>query len=703
MEIPGYTIIKELGRGGMATVYLAVQQSLDRNVALKIMSPALLADESFGSRFLREAKIVAKLSHPNVIPIYDVGTHKEYYYIAMEYESGGELKQRIKNGLSLQEAVSITVQIASALQFAHSNGYIHRDVKPDNILFTAHDKALLTDFGVARAYDSSTKITAVGAVLGTPLYMSPEQVQGKSIDHRADLYSLGTVFYEMLMGYPPYRGDSAVTVAVKHMTDPVPLLPEKFAKLQPLIDKLLNKDADQRFQSGAEIISELERIDLNNVAVSLTGALVGDLTGDKAVDKNSNNTVAKSAAATDNAVDITDEDHDAPTVVRSEPLAKAVDPPQATKSTIPIVLMSSALMGVLIVVGVLYFARQQPQQISIAQNSIAQNSPVSAPQAESTEEPPQPTNKHSAPALDDKRQHIAELISLAKQDVAENRFTRPAGNNAYEKYLDVLRLDAGNSDADAGLRVMSEHFLGQIDPLLQEKQFEQAADLYDQAQRVYPKNPDLEKYQTSLQQAVAQYEEQQKQLAAEQKRRSEELKKQRQQAEQKRLAREKQKQQELAALKAQQQEQAKQAALEKQKQEQQELQRQQEQLQQEQLQQEKGRHEQQTKITLMAETATTLLTQNNLSVSAIDQAYKIYNNDIRAIDPESPAIKTGVAAVVSAYGTLAQKELDNKKYDNAEAIVQKGLAIDGRNTGLLKIQQTIKRSKSKAPSVFGGF
>ena len=159
MHIPGYKIEKELGRGGMATVYLAVQENLDRRVALKIMSPALLVDPSFASRFLREAKIIARLSHPHVIPIFDVSTDENRCYIAMEYQSGGDLKAKIDTGLSLHEAVIIIREIIVALSFAHNQGYIHRDVKPANILFNNHGKSLLSDFGVARGGESSTHLT----------------------------------------------------------------------------------------------------------------------------------------------------------------------------------------------------------------------------------------------------------------------------------------------------------------------------------------------------------------------------------------------------------------------------------------------------------------------------------------------------------------------------------------------------------------
>ena len=188
MDIPGYKIIRELGYGGMATVYLALHEMLDREVALKVMKPSLTADPSFGRRFSREAKIVAKLSHQHIISVFDVGLSGQHHYIAMEYHSGGELKDKLINGIEPKIAISIVKQMASALNFAHKQGYIHRDIKPENILFSSEGKLILTDFGIARAELSSTQMTQVGSIIGTPLYMSPEQAQGEKLDGRSDLY-----------------------------------------------------------------------------------------------------------------------------------------------------------------------------------------------------------------------------------------------------------------------------------------------------------------------------------------------------------------------------------------------------------------------------------------------------------------------------------------------------------------------------------
>lgn len=257
IQIPGYKIVRTLGVGGQATVYLAVQEGFDRQVALKVMSPALAADPSFGERFIREAKIVANLSHNNIVTVYDVGQSGNYYYLAMQYLPGADLKTRIMEGMKTKECLSIISTMARALNFAHRKGYIHRDVKSENILFDEEGKPLLTDFGIAKASNSSTQMTQTGKLIGTPEYMSPEQCRGKKIDGRSDLYSLGIILYEMLVRQVPFSGEDSVAVCIKHVTKPLPSLPARLNHMQWLIDGLLAKDADKRFQTGEELASAI--------------------------------------------------------------------------------------------------------------------------------------------------------------------------------------------------------------------------------------------------------------------------------------------------------------------------------------------------------------------------------------------------------------------------------------------------------------
>ncbi|MBK7982569.1 MAG: protein kinase [Candidatus Competibacteraceae bacterium] len=270
MRIPGYQIERELGQGGMAIVYLAIQESLNRHVALKIIKPILTTDEEFAHRFLREGRIIAQLNDAHIITVYDIGSHDNIYYLSMEYLPGGTLQQRIRDGLALKDALSITRAIASALQYAHGRNIIHRDIKPQNILFRENGSPVLTDFGIAKTLGGSTVMTRTGLSIGTPRYMSPEQIRGQTVDARADLYSLGVLFHEMLTGNVPYTAEDSFALAMMHVTAPVPELLADLARFQPLLNKLLEKEPAQRLQNGNDIIAALDAIE--SPANSWTGS-----------------------------------------------------------------------------------------------------------------------------------------------------------------------------------------------------------------------------------------------------------------------------------------------------------------------------------------------------------------------------------------------------------------------------------------------
>lgn len=278
IQIPGYRVIRKINQGGMSTVYLAIQISVGRVVALKVMSPLLNNDPAFSERFQREATIVGQLSHPNIVAIYDIGRHEDLNYIAMDYLPNGSVHERMGSGLSGEEVLRITREIASALDHAHEKGYIHRDIKPENILFRSDNSAVLTDFGVARGVAVNSRMTHAGTVVGTPHYMSPEQTKGNTVDGRSDLYSLGIVFYEMLTGTLPFQGDEAVTIALKHISAPIPKLPVQYLGYQRILDKLLAKDPDQRFQRGRDLVTALEELEKIPRSTITTVAHPADLT-----------------------------------------------------------------------------------------------------------------------------------------------------------------------------------------------------------------------------------------------------------------------------------------------------------------------------------------------------------------------------------------------------------------------------------------
>lgn len=259
-QIPGYRLEKILGKGAMATVYLAIQESLDRRVAIKVLPAHLGNDPIFSKRFVKEGKTVARLAHPHIVTIYDTGSHQQQLYIAMEYLEGDSLKQRIKAGLTPEQAASYLCQIAQALGYAHRQHCIHRDIKPANILFRDAETAVLSDFGIAKNLEDKTQLTAVGWRIGTPNYMSPEQAMAKPVDARADLYSLGILFYEMLTGTRPYQGSDAFETARLHVKGPLPILPEQLKRFQPVINRLLAKDPLARFASAEELIQAVQTV-----------------------------------------------------------------------------------------------------------------------------------------------------------------------------------------------------------------------------------------------------------------------------------------------------------------------------------------------------------------------------------------------------------------------------------------------------------
>jgi serine/threonine protein kinase len=282
--IPGYKILSELGEGGMAKVYLGLQEKLKRKVAIKILDPGLLTNKKTAERFSHEAEIAANLQHSNIIQIFDTGKIDDYHYIVMEY-LGESLKDRMVlfpgNQMPPGTALDIIDKMMGALDYAHWRGVFHRDIKPDNIMFRQDSTPVLMDFGIALLFDlqdKSPRITREGLILGTVDYMSPEQCRNeKEIDGRSDTYSLGVVLYEMLVGRTPYEGDSQMHIAFKHTQEPVPRLPGELSRYQPLIEGMMAKDRGKRISSGAQFLRLLDYINRGMVGtVSSPGELTLD-------------------------------------------------------------------------------------------------------------------------------------------------------------------------------------------------------------------------------------------------------------------------------------------------------------------------------------------------------------------------------------------------------------------------------------------
>lgn len=267
-----YKIQEKLGRGGMAEVYKAYQENLDRYVAIKLMHAFLASEQDFLQRFKREARAMAAMNHANIVGVYDFDAYKEdTYYLVMEYIAGGTLKQRMEElaekqeGMPLEKSVQLGYQVAEALDYAHNQGMVHRDVKPANIMLGDNDKALLTDFGIVKMMGGQTmSYTVTGALIGTPSYMSPEQAMGQAGDKRVDIYALGVLLFQMTTGQLPYTADTPLAVIMKHVNEttpaPVSFNPDVPIGLQDIILKAMEKDPDNRYQTAGDMAKDLRAL-----------------------------------------------------------------------------------------------------------------------------------------------------------------------------------------------------------------------------------------------------------------------------------------------------------------------------------------------------------------------------------------------------------------------------------------------------------
>ncbi|MCE1255336.1 MAG: protein kinase [Anaerolineae bacterium] len=266
-----YQLLAPLGQGGMASVYKAYQPSMDRFVAVKILPRQYADDPTFTARFNQEARTLAKLQHPHILPVFDFGESEGYTYLVMPLLQGGTLKE-IMTGrpLSLELVNKVIAQIGDALDYAHSRNIVHRDVKPSNILIDERGNCMLADFGIARLLEGTTRLTQSGEALGTPVYMAPEQGQGKAVDARSDIYALGVVLYQMLTGKPPYDAETPAAIIIKHISDPLippsalnPSIPES---VEAITLKALAKNPDDRFATAALMVKKLQDAVVNELA-----------------------------------------------------------------------------------------------------------------------------------------------------------------------------------------------------------------------------------------------------------------------------------------------------------------------------------------------------------------------------------------------------------------------------------------------------
>lgn len=486
MQLPGYKILRELGRGGMATVYLAEQEKFERQVALKVMSPSLGADPGFKERFIREAKLVARLSHPNIVAVYDVGESDGQVYMAMEYHTGGDLKGKIQEGLTPFDAARVICEIARALEFAHAKGVIHRDIKPDNILFRSDGSAVLTDFGIAKQGDANTQFTQMGMVAGTPKYMSPEQARGQALHPESDLYSLGIVFYEALTGNVPFHAEDSIALAIKHIKEPPPPLPPPLKKFQPFLNRLLAKEPANRFHRGGEVAQTLEQIMASGVMRNL-----------RAHPPVAQETTQMRPALSSAQIRAAGEQGGSP----------------ARAGIIAVVLLlavgggagwyftmgpgASLLEPEVAPPPVVVEAAPEPEPAPVPELE-PEPEPEPEPEVVVVEEPPAPPPPPPKPAVD-----VKALLAKASSALAADRLDSPPGNNAVDFYRLVLASDANNKAAKDGLRRVADRYVQLIDAVLAEGAIAQATDYLKSAERIMPGYPPLADAATRIVSAAA--------------------------------------------------------------------------------------------------------------------------------------------------------------------------------------------------------
>lgn len=259
IEINGYNVIRKIGSGGMSTVYLVTRIEDKQQLVMKILDSKLCEDNEFLMRFIQEYGMISKIESHHIVKIFDQGFTDRHVYIAMEYFAKGDLRARIKGGITPEESIGLLRQVALALQAIHEHGIVHRDLKPENIMFRDDDSLAIVDFGIAKMISDVNSLTQTGHILGTPYYLSPEQGKGEALDGRSDLYSAGIMLFEMLAKKRPFTATTPIALVNKHISDPVPRLPAGLERYQELIDVLMAKSPSSRFASAKQLHEYLAR------------------------------------------------------------------------------------------------------------------------------------------------------------------------------------------------------------------------------------------------------------------------------------------------------------------------------------------------------------------------------------------------------------------------------------------------------------
>ena len=454
LEVPGYRLHKRLGKGGMAEVYLATQLSLDREVALKI----LLAtdDEAFVERFIQEGHIVASLRHPSIITIHDIGQIADgRHYLAMEYIGGGDLAQHRGTVLSPSRALDIVRQLAGGLAVVHDNGLVHRDVKPANVLFRDDGSVVLTDFGVAKAVELDNELTHFGIAVGSPAYSSPEQAQCQTLDARSDIYSLGVILAEMLLGTNVFRAASYPQTVLNHLQLPPPDLPPALADYQALINRMLAKRPEGRFANCRELLDAIDTL--------------------------------------------TEPDMDMTRIAPALDLGVEVRPaPRQRKRRWVIATASVLLIAALGIGGHQWYRHQQIEQwLARAETRLAEGS-LTSPADDNADHYFRQAlrlDDDNAQALDGLRRvleaRIDGFLALAAQRLADDQLMQPSEDSAVHYYRQVLGWVPDHPDALAGIQQVLQRYAALSEAAFDRREYALALEYVQQGLEVAPEDATL--------------------------------------------------------------------------------------------------------------------------------------------------------------------------------------------------------------------
>ncbi len=457
MEIPGYKIQHRVGQGGMASVYLAIQESLNRSVVLKILEiNGPTASETLIERFLSEGRIVATLNHPNIITVFDIGIADEAMFISMEYIDGGDLKTRMELPITPDTALDYLAKIGAGLHTAHRRGVVHRDIKPANIMFRDDDTPLITDFGIAKQTDLIDKdLTSTGLFLGSPNYVSPEQADGIVIDGRADIYSLGCMFYEMLTGKKPYISATVFDVIIQHKQAPVPVFDDELAEFQPLLNKMMAKNRDDRFADAAVMVESIK--DLQRQRNSEPSNVVFNVTG--------------------------------------EHLAAQ----STTKNTPTLNILLLLLMTSGGIFGTLQYAESRMNNDSAKIQNVPTDSVLTEnlPEIKLSDpsDPIDSTDAASPVATETSEEMSADVVKalhwLGKKSLEEYRLTHPPKDNAYYYYSRLLEVNPMDKVAAAGLLNIADRYAYLAERSVLDNDYTKAQAYIDIGLKFNPRNASL--------------------------------------------------------------------------------------------------------------------------------------------------------------------------------------------------------------------